>query len=181
MRMHKPLIDRHREVAPRQRRAVEEPILPREHPLIELQRTIGNQAVLRMLGRGQTVQRESDGEKPSLKEQAEQYIWKQIEYRDKLITRALETIENNLMPEERQRKLPAVQNVKNIHLHTGILTLSMIETLQNAIKPVKVADYINRQFEFLWQDVKLKNEMLEALDDDPVHWQIDYMKRLSGH
>jgi hypothetical protein len=162
----------------RQKREEEQPISARQHPLIELQGIIGNQGVQRLL-----AQRESDdGDKDdSSTARAERYIRQQIAYRDKLMTRAFETIEINLMPDERDIKLPMVQSVKNIHVYTGILTLEMLETLQNAIKPVKVAEYINQQFEFLWKDVKFKNEMLEALDDDPVKWQLEYMKRLAGH
>jgi hypothetical protein len=85
------------------------------------------------------------------------------------------------MPDERTTKLPIVQNVKLIHSTTGILTIGMLDSLHEAIQPVKVADYIDRQFEFLRSDVRLKDEMLEALDDDPAQWYIEHLKKLAGH
>jgi hypothetical protein len=141
------------------------------HPILALQRTLGNRAVQRLL-----MQR---SEAMSATEQAERYIRDQIARRDKLITRTFENLEGAFLPGERERKVPLVQHVKKIHLTTGILTLAMLEMLYRAIQPVKIPDYVDRLFALLRNDVRYKAEMIEGLED-PWEWYNKHMDKLLG-
>jgi len=176
MRKHQRTRVRPDEATSKHPRAVEQQPSPPQHPLVALQGIIGNRAVQRLM-----VQREESGEKLSSEERAERYIREKIKQYDKYITRDFESIGNALLPEERQRKLPLIESYKTFHLATGIMTVDMVATLHSALLPVKGADYVDDIFRRLRQDVRYKDEMIEALDDDPFEWYMKHMDKLTRH
>jgi hypothetical protein len=144
-------------------------ISARQQPIVKLQSVIGNQAVQRLL-----VQRDEE----TADERATRYIWDMIRRQDKWITRTFESIEFALQPDERERKLPAIQTIKTMHMATGVLTLEMIEAVRSVVEPVRLGkEQMAKLFQRLRDDVAAKEDMYEGLEN-PHKWYMKHMDRL---
>ena len=147
----------------------------RQQPIVRLQSIIGNQAVHRLL-----IQREASGERASPEEEARRAIVGLIESEDRYITRTLEHIEFALQPQERERKLPLIQSVKNFHQITGVLSFEMIAMLQKGIEPVPIgAEHMASLFNLLRKRVSNIEDMTEGLKN-PREWYNNHLKKLQG-
>ena len=188
MNMHHPLSPRRQEAVTKHRHAGASPALPRQHPLIELQRRVGNQAVLRLLRRRPTSQAASvgtggpteariDRASEFKKDEGVRLIRHQLAERNKWIVRAFEQMEFALLLPERKQKLPIIQGYKMTFQASGILSLGMIDDLARAIFPIRFPEQYEQQLQYLREYVREKQELLEGLED-PEAWYDEYQKKV---
>jgi hypothetical protein len=154
------------------------------HPILELQRTVGNQATQRLL------MRRGDNGDALYRSRIRRLIvdiHKSVTWRFEHI----EDIKEFLRTTGRPEYLPSVPNMEPVrplvrammtnYQATGILTVEMVQMLRHAIGPLRDVypqNYIDTLLKGLEKCVLLKAEAIEALhSDDPWQWYSDFRKR----